>query len=109
MRTVTIAFICILGNDGPEMFFVTMRVTFGLLAFITGTIITVLNVLLLFELLQGQSFLIRFKLFEMFLNADLVFVLEERRGTKQGLNDDFVLLLLGGLFFLLLKCHDVGG
>ena len=96
MGTVAVALVGVLGDDGSEMFFVAERVSFGFLALISGTVIAVLNVFLFFEFLKGKSFLVGFELFEVVLDADIVFVLEKGGGAEERFDDDFVLFFLGG-------------
>ncbi len=108
MRAIAVGLIGVLGDDGSEVFFVAVGVAFGFLAFIAGAMVAVFDVFLLFELLEGEFLLVCFELLELLVEAELVFVFEERGGAEERFDNDFVLFLFGGLLFLLLKSHNVG-
>lgn len=82
MGTVAIAFVSVLGDDGTEVFFVATGVSLGLLALVTGAMVAVLNVFLLFELLKGKFLFVGGELFELFKNTDLGLVFKQGRSAE---------------------------
>jgi hypothetical protein len=51
MRAITIRLICILSNNGSEVPFIAIRMSFGLLALLSRAVITVFNIFLFLKLL----------------------------------------------------------
>lgn len=82
MWTITVALVGVLGDDGSEMFFIAIGVSFRFLTLVSSTVITVFYILLFFEFLKGKSLFIGFKLFEVLLDTDFVLVLKERRSAE---------------------------
>jgi hypothetical protein len=79
--TVAVTFISVLGDDSPEMLLVTMRMSLGLLAFISCAIVAIFHIFPFFELFELKFLFVGFKLLELFLNSHFVLVFEKRRGT----------------------------
>lgn len=77
MRTVTVTFIGVLCDYGPEVLFVAVRMSLGFLAFVSRAKVAILHVFLLLEFLEGQLLLISFKVFEVLLDSDLVYVFKQ--------------------------------
>ncbi len=57
VRTISKSFICILVDNGSEVFLIAIGVPFGFLAFVSRAMIAVLNVLLRLEF-EGFNFLL---------------------------------------------------
>lgn len=72
MWTIAITLISVLGDNSSEMFFITMRMTFCFLTFVSCAMITIFNIFLFFKFLELQLLFICFEQIQVFFHIDLM-------------------------------------
>ena len=77
MRTIAITLVCVLGDNGSEMFLIAMGMPLRFLALISGAVVAELNIFLFLEFLKRQSFFVCLEFFKFLLDTDFVLIFKE--------------------------------